>query len=152
MFAKLDAEINRSASVDYWSDVGIDVCAAILCDFNQEDWIKLGEEIPIKSAEWISRCADALGSVPEKRSLDLLMEIATSDDSNVLVTALDCINSLFVMGMPIADHSQFLIERINTARPLASRIELIALASLEGNLTGETPVNFLESAKKAFEI
>lgn len=134
MFSQLDAKLSNDTSQGYWSELGINDCVDMLSTFDARDWIELADATPSRSTQWLVRCADALGQIPTKDSLDWLMKAATGHGNEVAEAALESINAIIGSDPLIHAHKPMLIAWIEGLRPAATRPYLIALAALEANL------------------
>ncbi|KRB07939.1 hypothetical protein [Lysobacter sp. Root690] len=134
MFSQLDVELNKDANLGYWSELGINDCVDILRAFKARDWIELEGATASRSTDWLVRCAEALGDIPTKDSLDWLMKTAVGHGNEVAEAALESINSIIFNDPLIHAHKPTLIAWIEGLRPTATRPYLLALAALEANL------------------
>ncbi|MGO4263679.1 hypothetical protein [Lysobacter sp. TAB13] len=134
MFSQLDAELSKDTNHGYWSELGINDCIEILSAFKARDWIELGDAAPSRPTDWLVRCADALGELPTRDSLDWLMKAAIGHGNEVAEAALESINSIIGSDPLIHIHKPILIAWIESLRPMATRPYLLALAALDANL------------------
>ena len=64
--------LDSISSEDYWSDVGIDILASKISQFDNSSWNELESIFLAKSEVWRGRCAESLGDSDDERALRVL--------------------------------------------------------------------------------
>ena len=129
-------------SSDYWADCGIDFSLQFLREFSQSDWLKLQKECcsEFTSVEWKMRCAETLSDVGTAESLNILMLLLRSENEELVLGALDSINSSLRFSRLDDDLVDELICFID-ALPVPGVIQDIVVKSLKVRLLSSKKVN-----------
>lgn len=95
MFENYRDYLSLEFSPDYWADFGIDFSMQFLSEFSHSDWLKLKKECcsELTPAGWKIRCAETLSDASTEESLDILMLLLKSENEELVLGALDSINS-----------------------------------------------------------
>lgn len=107
MFGEYEFLLDSIGSEDYWSDVGIDVAASKISQFNNSSWDELESTLLAKSEVWRGRCAESLGDSNDERALRVLLTLLKAGEESVVIHAIESIESVFLAGY-IHDRAQVL--------------------------------------------
>ena len=105
MFEEYDFLLKSIGSEDYWSDVGIDIAAAKVSQFDISSWNELESALLAKSEVWRGRCAESLGDSNDERALRVLLALLKAEEESVVIHAIESIESVFLAGY-ILDRAQ----------------------------------------------
>ena len=95
MFEEYDFLLKSIGSEDYWSDVGIDIAAAKVSQFDISSWNELESALLAKSEVWRGRCAESLGDSNDERALRVLLALLKAEEESVVIHAIESIESVF---------------------------------------------------------
>ena len=98
MFEEYDFLLKSIGSEDYWSDVGIDIAAAKVSQFDISSWNELESALLAKSEVWRGRCAESLGDSNDERALRVLLALLKAEEESVVIHAIESIESVFLAG------------------------------------------------------
>lgn len=98
MFKEYELFLDSIGSEDYWSDLGMDISRAKVTEFDNSDWVKLETVLKAKSDDWQVRCAESLSDSNDERAINILLELAKSEDESVTIHAIESIESIFSAG------------------------------------------------------
>lgn len=98
MFGGYDWLLDSIGSEDYWADVGVDVAASKISQFDSLSWTKLESALVVKSGVWRGRCAESLGDSNDKRALRILLVLLKAEEESVVIHAIESIESIFLAG------------------------------------------------------
>jgi hypothetical protein len=107
VFGEYEFLLDSIGSEDYWSDVGIDVAASKISQFNNSSWDELESTLLAKSEVWRGRCAESLGDSNDERALRVLLTLLKAGEESVVIHAIESIESVFLAGY-IHDRAQVL--------------------------------------------
>jgi len=105
MFGKYDCFLDSIGSEDYWSDVGINIAASKISQFDNSNWEELESALLAKSEVWRGRCAESLGDSNDERALRVLLTLLKAGEESVVIHAIESIESVFLAGY-ILDRAQ----------------------------------------------
>ena len=105
MFKEYEFLLDSIGSEDYWSDVGIDIAAYKISQFNNLSWSGLESALLAKSEVWRGRCAESLGDSNDERALRVLLTLLKAGEESVVIHAIESIESVFLAGY-ISDRAQ----------------------------------------------
>ncbi|TLG88000.1 HEAT repeat domain-containing protein [Pseudomonas edaphica] len=105
MFGKYDCFLGSIGSEDYWSDVGINIAASKISQFDNSNWEELESALRAKSEVWRGRCAESLGDSNDERALRVLVTLLKAGEESVVIHAIESIESVFLAGY-ILDRAQ----------------------------------------------
>lgn len=105
MFKEYEFLLDSIGSEDYWSDVGIDIAASKISQFDNLSWNDLESALLAKSEVWRTRCAESLGDSNDERALRVLLTLLKAGEESVVIHAIESIESVFLAGY-IHDRSQ----------------------------------------------
>ncbi|MCK1785614.1 HEAT repeat domain-containing protein [Pseudomonas sp. TNT11] len=108
MFKEYEFLLDSIGSEDYWSDVGIDIAASKISQFDSLSWGKLEYALSVKSEMWRGRCAESLGDSNDERALRILLALLKAEEESVVIHAIESIESIFLAGY-IFDRSQAIL-------------------------------------------
>jgi len=131
MFEKFKNYLLLEFSEDYWSDEGISMAASMISQFTELDWFALFETIEHQSESWMIRCSEALGDRGDKHSLAALLKLIIFGSQNVIIAALDSINSLASQGFDISPYKHEIHNSLNRVVANADSVTRTMLASLQ---------------------
>lgn len=133
MFKEYDFLLDSIGSEDYWSDVGIDIAASKISQFDSLSWGELESAISVKSEEWRGRCAESLGDSNNERALRILLALLKAKEESVVFHAVESIESIFLAGY-IFDRSQVILT-LNEGFEGESRTVKLMMATLTKKLS-----------------
>lgn len=107
MFKEYEFLLDSIGSEDYWSDVGIDIAAYKISQFNNLSWSGLESALLAKSEVWRGRCAESLGDSNDERALRVLLTLLKAGEESVGIHAIESIESVFLAGY-ILDRAQII--------------------------------------------
>ncbi|MGY2135765.1 HEAT repeat domain-containing protein [Pseudomonas reactans] len=90
--------LDSIVSEDYWSDLGIDIAAAKVSQFDISSWNELESGLLAKSEVWRGRCAESLGDSNDERALRVLLTLLKAEEESVVIHAIESIESVFLAG------------------------------------------------------
>ncbi|MBX7276674.1 MULTISPECIES: HEAT repeat domain-containing protein [unclassified Pseudomonas] len=105
MFKEYEFLLDSIGSEDYWSDVGIDIAASKISQFDNSSWSDLESALLAKSEVWRGRCAESLGDSNDDRALRVLLMLLKAGEESVVIHAIESIESVFLAGY-ILDRAQ----------------------------------------------
>ncbi len=105
MFKEYDFLLDSIGSEDYWSDVGIDIAASKVSQFDNLSWDELESVLSVKSGVWRGRCAESLGDSSDERALRILLALLKAEEESVVIHAIESMESIFLAGY-IFDRAQ----------------------------------------------
>lgn len=108
MFKEYELLLDSIGSEDYWSDVGIDIAASKISQFDSLSWGELEYALSVKSEMWRGRCAESLGDSNDERALRILLALLKAEEESVVIHAIESIESIFLAGY-IFDRSQAIL-------------------------------------------
>lgn len=108
MFKEYEFLLDSIGSEDYWSDVGIDIAASKISQFDSLSWGELEYALSVKSGMWRGRCAVSLGDSNDERALRILLALLKAEEESVVIHAIESIESIFLAGY-IFDRSQAIL-------------------------------------------
>ena len=108
MFKEYEFLLDSIGSEDYWSDVGIDIAASTISQFDSLSWGELEYALSVKSEMWRGRCAESLGDSNDERALRILLALLKAEEESVVIHAIESIESIFLAGY-IFDRSQAIL-------------------------------------------
>ena len=76
-------------AVDYWYDEGVDIAENILCEFRENDWKILLEEVSERTIEWQKRVAYCMHDKSNLNQLKVLLNLAETDDTELFEIVVD---------------------------------------------------------------
>ena len=115
MFEEYDFLLKSIGSEDYWSDVGIDIAAAKVSQFDISSWNELESALLAKSEVWRGRCAESLGDSNDERALRVLLALLKAEEESVVIHAIESIESVFLAG--------YILDRAQVIRALDEEFE-----------------------------
>lgn len=133
MFSDFDNYISSNFSTNYWSDEGISRAADMVHMFTESDWDELNNSLLGRMESWQIKCAETLGDVEEKLSVDILLQLLCSESVKVKLAALDSLNALLACGLRAADHEDKIRQAIEQVKPKSS-VESMMTGSLKEKL------------------
>ncbi|MCL9653943.1 HEAT repeat domain-containing protein [Pseudomonas protegens] len=98
MFKEYDFLLESIGSEDYWSDVGIDIAASKVSQFDSLSWDELESALSMKSGVWRGRCAESLGDSNDERALRILLALLKAEEESVVIHAIESMESIFLAG------------------------------------------------------
>lgn len=116
MFKEYEFLLDSIGSEDYWSDVGIDIAASKISQFDNSSWNKLESALLVKSEVWRGRCAESLGYSNDERALRVLLTLLKTADESVVIHAIESIESVFLAG--------YILDRAQVIRTLGEGVEV----------------------------
>ena len=108
MFKEYEFLLDSIGSEDYWSDVGIDIAASKISQFDSLSWGELEYALSVKSDLWRGRCAESLGHSNDERALRIMLALLKAEEESVVIHAIESIESIFLAGY-IFDRSQAIL-------------------------------------------
>ena len=105
MFKEYEFLLDSIGSEDYWSDVGINIAASKISQFDNSNWEELEFALLAKSEVWRGRCAESLGDSNDERALRVLLTLLKAGEESVVIHAIESIESVFLAGY-ILDRAQ----------------------------------------------
>lgn len=93
MFSEFDNYLNLDFLVDYWYDEGLGIALTLLSKFDEADWEGLKKAWTSRRKEWQVRCAEVLDLTGHRISTEILINLLTSSDDDVVVAAADSLRS-----------------------------------------------------------
>lgn len=133
MFEEYDFLLKSIGSEDYWSDVGIDIAAAKVSQFDISSWNELESALLAKSEVWRGRCAESLGDSNDERALRVLLALLKAEEESVVIHAIESIESVFLAGY-ILDRAQ-VIRALDEGFEVESRTLKLMAATLVSKLS-----------------
>lgn len=130
---ELDRQLAATSSEDYWSDLGLDDAIQVVARFVDADWTQLAALAADRPAAWQTRCADVLGDVADGRAVPLLDVLLGSAEPPVMMAALESVRMRLGQGAEVPPEPS-IRAAIARMRPVAGRVETLALADLERRL------------------
>ena len=115
MFGEYEFLLDSIGSEDYWSDVGIDVAASKISQFDNSSWDELESTLLAKSEVWRGRCAESLGDSNDERALRVLLTLLKAGEESVVIHAIESIESVFLAG--------YILDRAQAIRALDEEFE-----------------------------
>ena len=105
MFGEYECLLDSIGSEDYWTDVGVDIAASKISQFDNSCWNELESALLAKSQVWRGRCAESLGDSNDERALRVLLALLKTEDEPVVFHVIESIESVLLAGY-IHDKSQ----------------------------------------------
>ncbi|WP_409284089.1 HEAT repeat domain-containing protein [Pseudomonas protegens] len=105
MFKEYDFLLESIGSEDYWSDVGIDIAASKVSQFDSLSWDELESALSVKSGVWRGRCAESLGDSNDERAIRILLALLKAEEESVVIHAIESMESILLAGY-IFDRAQ----------------------------------------------
>lgn len=133
MFKEYEFLLDSTGSDDYWSDVGIDIAASKISQFDNSSWNQLESALVAKSEAWRGRCAESLGDSNDERALRVLLTLLKAGDESVVIHAIESIESVFLAG-DILDRAQ-VIRVLDEGSEAGSRTLKLMAATLVRKLS-----------------
>lgn len=115
-------------SEDYWSDVGIDIAASKISQFDNSSWNELESTLLGKSEVWRGRCAESLGDSNDERALCVLLTLLKAGEESVVIHVIESIESVFLASY-IHDRAQ-VIRALDEGFEVESRTLKLMAATL----------------------
>ncbi|UOP10180.1 HEAT repeat domain-containing protein [Pseudomonas palleroniana] len=134
MFKEYEFLLGSIGSEDYWSDVGIDIAASEISQFDNSSWSELESALLTKSEAWRGRCAESLGDSNDDRALYVLLMLLKAGEESVVIHAIESIESVFLAGY-ISDRAQ-VIRALDDRFEAESRTLKLMAATLVRKLSG----------------
>jgi len=85
MFKEYEFLLDSIGSEDYWSDVGIDVAASKISQFDNSSWDELESTLLAKSEVWRGRCAESLGDSNDERALRVVLTLLKAREESIVI-------------------------------------------------------------------
>lgn len=131
MYIKFRGYLSREFSVDYWSDVGIEIATEILAGFTDANWIDLQRECKDMPAEWRIRCAETIDSSPSNFVPLILLELLNDAEADVVVAAADALRCLDNVAIELSKNDFERISQLSIASsPVVRKILEIFLQKI----------------------
>jgi hypothetical protein len=88
---------------DYWEDEGILQAIKLLQDFDSSEWQQLCATWSIRSEDWQTKLAQALGHGPSHQAARIALLMAASDRPDVRMAALGSLRDMNLSALPPAE-------------------------------------------------
>ncbi|TFF14538.1 HEAT repeat domain-containing protein [Pseudomonas sp. BCA14] len=135
MFKEYKFLLDSIGSEDYWSDVGIDIAASKVSQFDSSSWNELESAVLAKSDAWRGRCAESLGDSDNEGALRVLLMLLKTGEESVVIHAIESIESVFLAGC-ISDRVQ-VIRALDDIIEAESKTSKLMAVTLVRKLSGE---------------
>ena len=94
MYLKFRDYLSSGFSVDYWSDLGMEIAEVMLAGFTDANWIDLQREWKDMPTEWKVRCAEVISFSSSNFVPLILLEMLNDTEVDVVVAAADSLRCL----------------------------------------------------------
>lgn len=99
-FAEFDEFLTPDYHPDYWSDYAVFQGTDLLRSLDTAGWEQLFAVLPLRSAGWQERLADAAYGINDPRVLRLFRWLLESSDTNVAIAAAVGLEDMADLGPP----------------------------------------------------